>query len=281
MKRRFSPAVLVSLGAHVVVGAVIVQSLHVPSRFSWPFTREKAAAVPVERIGFLSIPRGTAPAVTGRRGGDGSPATAVPAPALVAPTVTPDRIPPAPAAAAAAPVTGTGPLVGGGGPTRGVRPTYTGPQVWATPGRILVAPRTTAQVIDDAIRADVGRITDSVLALGPRRNPTDWTVERNGRKWGIDQEFIRLGPVSIPTPILALLPINAQANPITMARERQINYMQRDIAFHAQRSINENEFKTAVRNLRLRKERERAQQQQQQQKEREPEAPARDGSGTN
>ena len=277
MKQRFSPAVLVSLAMHVVVGTVIVQSLLVPTRFTSLFTRERRAPVPVERIGFVSIPRGTGPAVAGRRGGDGSPVTAVPAPALIAPSVIPDRIPTAPAASAAAPVTGTGPLVGGGGPTRGVRPSYTGPEVWATPGRILTAPRTTAQVIDDAIRADIGAITDSVLALGSRRDPTDWTVERNGRKWGIDQRAIRLGPVSIPTALLALLPINAQANPITTQRERQINYMQRDIAFHAQRALNENEFKTAVRNLRLRKERERAEQQ----KEREPEAPARDGSGTN
>jgi hypothetical protein len=276
VKRPFSPAVLVSLAAHVVVGAVIVQSLLVPTRFSSLFTREKRAPVVAERIGFLALPRGTGPAVAGRRGGDGSPATAVPAPALVAPTVVPEGIPPAPAADSGAPVMGTGPLVGGGGPTRGVRPSYTGPEVWAEPGRILVAPRTTAEVVGDAIRADVGRITDSVVALGPRRDPTDWTIERNGRKWGIDQEFIRLGPVSIPTPILALLPINAQANPITMARERQLNYMHRDIAFHAQRAINENEFKTAVRNLRLRKERERAQQ-----KEREPEAPARDESEQN
>lgn len=279
MKRRLSPAVLVSLSVHMVVGTVIVQSLLVPTPFSSLFTRERRAPVPIERIGFVSIPSGTGPAVAGRRGGDGGPVTAVPAPALVAPSVTPDRIPPAPAAGAA-PVIGTGPLVGGGGPTRGVRPSYTGPEVWATPGRILSAPRTTAQVIDDAIRADIGRLTDSVLALGPRRDPTDWTIERNGRKWGIDQRAIRLGPVSIPTAVLALLPINAQANPITSQRERQINYMQRDIAFHAQRSINENEFKTAVRNLRLRKERERAQQQEQQ-KEREPEAPARDGSGAN
>ncbi len=273
MKRRFPSAVLVSLAAHIVVGAVIVQSLSVPTRLSTLFTREKRAPVVAERIGFLSLPRGPGPAVAGRRGGDGSPATAAPAPALVAPTAVPDRVPPAPAATAAAPVTGTGPLVGGGGPTRGVRPSYTGPQVWAPPGRILSAPRSTAEVIADAIRADVGRITDSVVALGPRRDPTDWTVERNGRKWGIDQRAIRLGPVSIPTALLALLPINAQANPITSQRERQIDYMRRDIAFQAQRAINENEFKTAVRNLRLRKERERAQQ-----KEREPEAPARDES---
>lgn len=277
MKRRFSPAVLVSLAAHAVVGAVIVQSLLIPTPFSRLLTREKRAPVPAERIGFLSIPRSAGPAVIGRRGGDGSPVSSAPAPALVAPAVVPDRIPPAPVTTAANPVTGTGPLVGGGGPTRGVRPSFTGPRVWAPPGRrILSAPRTTAQVIDDAIRADVGRITDSVVALGPQRNPTDWTIERKGQKWGIDERAIRLGPVSIPTAVLALLPINAQANPITMARERQLNYMHRDIAFHAQRAINENEFKTAVRNLRLRKERERTEQ-----KEREPEAPAQDGSGRN
>ncbi|HUR92257.1 MAG TPA: hypothetical protein VMY38_06255 [Gemmatimonadaceae bacterium] len=272
MKRRFSPAVLVSLAAHAVVGVIIVQSLLVPRLF----TSEKVAVAPAERIGFLSIPRGEGPEVVGRRGGDGSPASAAPAPALVAPTAVPDRLPAVPAATVTAPVTGTGPLVGGGGPTRGVRPSFTGPRVWAPPGPIMTAPRTTAQVIDDAIRRDVAQITDSVVALGPRRDPTDWTVERNGRKWGIDQKAIRLGPVSIPTALLALLPINAQANPVTMARERQLNYMHRDIAFHAQRAINENQFRDAVRNLRVRKERERAEQ-----KEREPVAPAQDGSGTN
>ncbi|MGI8618305.1 MAG: hypothetical protein ACR2L6_04345 [Gemmatimonadaceae bacterium] len=274
MKRRFSPAVLVSLAAHAVVGAVIVQSLLIPTPLSRLFTREKEASVPAERIGFLSIPRGTGPAVAGRSGGDGSPVSPAPAPALVAPSAVPDGLPAAPASPSAAPVTGTGPLVGGGGPTRGVRPSYTGPRVWAAPrARLLSAPRTTREVIDDAIRADIGRITDSVMALGPRRAPTDWTIERNGQKWGVDEKFIRLGPVSIPTAVLALLPINAQANPVTMQRERQLNYMNRDIAFHAQRAINENEFKTAVRNLRLRKERERAEQ-----KEREPVAPAQDGS---
>ena len=272
MKRRFSPAVLVSLAAHAVAGLVIVQSLLVPRLF----TREKDTALPAERIGFLSIPRGAGPGVAGRRGGDGTPAAAVSAPAIVAPSVVPDRLPPIPSATAAAPVTGTGPLVGGGGPTRGVRPSFTGPRVWAPPKPIMTAPRTTAQVIDDAIRRDIGRITDSVVALGPRRDPTDWTVERGGRKWGIDQEAIRLGPVSIPTALLALLPINAQANPITMARERQLNYMHRDIAFHAQRAINENQFRDAVRNLRIRKDRERAEQ-----KEREPVAPAPNSSETN
>lgn len=276
MKRRFSPAFLVSLAGHVLVGLVIIQVLLVPNPLSRMLTRQRSVAVPAERIGFLSIPRGSGPVVSGRRGGDGTPVSSVPAPALVAPSVVPDRIRPVAAAGPAVPAAGTGPLVGGGGPTRGVRPSFTGPRVWAPPGKILSAPRTTAEVIDDAIRADVGRVTDSVLALGPRRAPGDWTVERNGRKWGIDQRAIRLGPVSIPTAVLALLPINAQANPITGQRERQFNRMHGEIAFHAQRAINENQFKEAVRNLRIRNERERAQQ-----KEREPSAPAPEGSRTN
>ena len=276
MKRRFSPAFLVSLAGHVLVGLVIIQVLLVPNPLSRLLTRQKSTAIPAERIGFLAIPRGSGPAVSGRRGGDGAPVSSVPAPALSAPSVVPDRIPPVAAASAPAPVMGAGPLVGGGGPTRGVRPSFTSPRVWAPPGKILSAPRTTVEVIDDAIRADVGRVTDSVLALGPRRAPGDWTVERNGRKWGIDQRAIRLGPVSIPTAVLALLPINAQANPITGQRERQFNRMHAEIAFHAQRAINENQFKDAVRNLRLRNERERAQQ-----KEREPSAPAPESSRTN
>jgi len=277
VKRRLSPAVLVSLAAHTVVGLVIIQSLLIPTSLSRVFTREKQAAVPAERIGFLSIPRGAGPAVAGRRGGDGTPVSAAPAPALVAPDQIPVGIPPVVPSTATAPSAGTGPLVGGGGPTRGVRPSYTGPRVWAPPGRVLTAPRTVAETIDDAIRADVGRITDSLVAAAPRRAPGDWTVERKGQKWGIDQRAIRLGPVSIPTALLALLPINAQANPITEQRERQLGRMHADIAFHAQRAINENEFKDAVRNLRLRKERQRATEQ----KEREPVAPAQDGSGTN
>ncbi len=277
MKRRFSPALLVSLAVHTVVGLVIAQTLLIPTPLGRMLSRQKQVAIPAERISFLSIPRGNEPAVSGRSGGDGTPASSSPAPPLAAPLVVPDGIPPVVTPDRATPAAGSGPLISGGGPMRGVRPSFTDPRVWAPPGRILSVPKSTAQVIDEAIRADVGRITDSLMALGHRRAPGDWTIERDGRKWGIDQRAIRLGPVSIPTAVLALLPINIQANPVTGQRERQLNYMHSDIAFHAQRAINEDEFKNAVRNLRLRKERERASQQ----KEREPKAPAPEASPGN
>jgi hypothetical protein len=99
---------------------------------------------------------------------------------------------------------------------------------------------------------------DSVGKAAERRDPTDWTVEKGGYKWGIDRRAIRLGPVSIPTALLALLPLNLQGNPITMDRDRAYAAMHRDISWHAQQGINEADFVKAVRSIRERKERERA-----------------------
>ena len=42
--------------------------------------------------------------------------------------------------------------------------------------------------------------------------PGDWTTEKDGKKYGIDQQRIYIGDVSIPTSILALLPVNRGRN---------------------------------------------------------------------
>jgi len=91
-----------------------------------------------------------------------------------------------------------------------------------------------------------------------QRDPTDWTIQKGGQKWGIDRKAIRLGPVSIPTALLAMLPLNIQGNPQTMERDRAYAAMHRDITWHAQQAINEADFTKAVRSIRERKERERA-----------------------
>ena len=90
------------------------------------------------------------------------------------------------------------------------------------------------------------------------RDPTDWTIKKGGYKWGIDKHAIRLGPVSIPTALLAMLPLNIQGNPQTMERDRAYAAMNRDITWHAQQAINDADFMKAVRSIRERKERERA-----------------------
>jgi hypothetical protein len=98
---------------------------------------------------------------------------------------------------------------------------------------------------------------DSAAALS-EREPGDWTFKsKDGEQWGVDQKFIRLGPVSIPDAVLAVLPINHLGeNPELGQRERQLNAMRSDIMQGAQRQMNEDDFHRAVKDVRERKEKE-------------------------
>ena len=153
-------------------------------------------------------------------------------------------------------------MVGGGGPVRGVRPSYSDGRLWTPPSGVVSPPKTVAQTIDSLIADAIAPYNDSVAAAAQRRDPTDWTIEKGGYKWGIDRKAIRLGPVSIPTALLAMLPLNLQGNPTTMERDRAFATMNRDISWHAQQAINDADFMKAVRSIRERKERERAAAQQ-------------------
>jgi hypothetical protein len=137
----------------------------------------------------------------------------------------------------------------------GIEPRLADPRVWAPASP---APKTATDRLDSAVTSWVARANDSVAALanGARR-PGDWTFERGGRKYGIDSQYIHLGKVSIPTAVLALLPLNVQANP-TLAEEWKANaYMRSDIMYHAQRAVGDSILKAAAARVRARKERER------------------------
>jgi hypothetical protein len=99
---------------------------------------------------------------------------------------------------------------------------------------------------------------DSIAANRNTRDPTDWTFQKGGQKFGIDKKYIHLGPVSIPTAILALLPMNVTANPVVGDRVRTLNALNAQIMSQAQRGMNDADFQKAVRSIRERKERERA-----------------------
>lgn len=258
--RRPLSAILFSTAVHVVAIIGLAHVLAIPTRVARFFETRAREEIPVERVGFVSIRSGvSAVDVAGRSGGDDRPIVRPrEEPRLVAPASVPSGIPTPPPDVEPAPITGSGPLVGTGGPTRGVRPAFKDPRLWEEPSPVLTAPRTVRETVEDIIVGDVARISDSLAAARPKREPGDWTFERNGRKYGIDSKFIRLGPVSIPTAVLALLPVNVQANPVALDRERALNYMKADIDYHAQRAISEDEFRRNVRNLRERKERERA-----------------------
>jgi hypothetical protein len=254
-RRKVSTAFLVSLGVHVVVAIAFMRMLILNADFS---SNPKRQSVPQERVGFVRLSNPNEKPTPGKSGGDGRPEKSreirVTPPAAVPSTI------PAPKTAVTKPEDdgGTGPLVGGGGPVRGVRPNYSDGRLWTPPQPIVAPPKTVAQTIDSLIADAIAPYNDSIAAVAQQRDPTDWTIKKGGYKWGIDKRAIRLGPFSIPTAVLAMLPLNVTGNPTTMDRERSYAAMNRDINFHAQQAINDADFMKAVRSIRERKERERA-----------------------
>jgi hypothetical protein len=161
-------------------------------------------------------------------------------------------------------VGGSGAIVGTGGVTRGIRPSYDDPRVWqAPPDEIVSRPKTPQQKLDSAVYAQFRDVSDSMeaartLAEGQRK-PGDWTVKGKGGTWGVDQKSIHLGKIAIPNALLALIPSGAiRGNPTEMDRERRLAAIRQDIMLHANREISEDDFRKSVREIRQRKDRERA-----------------------
>jgi hypothetical protein len=254
-RRKPSTSFLLSLGVHVVVAIGLMRMLILNADFS---PNPKRQSVPEQRVAFVRLARPGEKPTPGKRGGDGRPEKSREI-HVTPPTSIPTTIP-APSTAVTKPAEegGTGPLVGGGGPVRGVRPSYSDGRLWKAPTQIVAPPKTVAQTIDSLIADAIAPYNDSIAAAAKGRDPTDWTIEKGGYKWGIDRRAIRLGPVSIPTALLAMLPLNITGNPTTMERDRTYAAMNRDITWHAQQAINDADFMKAVRSIRERKERERA-----------------------
>lgn len=246
--------------------------LTLPLGVSSLFERARGSETPVERIHFVATPTLAAVTNAGRSGGDGRPESkrpapprlAPPRPASVAPALVPNAVPPPapPAASPADPAAagGSGEVIGAGGPTRGVRPTYSDPRLWVPPAPYVAVPRTPAERLDSSLAARLRAHRDSMALathVPTKAERGDWTMERNGKKYGIDQKYIHLGSFQLPTAALALLPLNQTSNPIAGERARSYAYMHGDINFQAQRAMNMAEFRSAVKAIRERKERER------------------------
>ena len=267
-QRRLSGSVAASVVLHVVLGAALLRVILIPNPFTSLFG-PKDEPVQVERISFLALPQPSAPPSPGRSGGNGRPVTpnATPARPLVAPTAVPSELPPVSTAPTAPVATdpGTGPLIGRGGPVKGIEPSYSDPRVWVPAAPVVSAPKSADARMDSVVTNNIEFARDSmaVNTYSPNKfERGDWTVEKNGRRYGIDQSAIRLGKVSIPTALLALLPFNANmmGNPIAAERDRAMASLRAEILVQSQRAMNEEEFRKAVRSLRERKERERQQQ---------------------
>lgn len=264
IRGRSRGSLAVSIGIHLAVAIALLNIV-----FRYPigrFVEERPSPSAPERLRYVRVapaPSAGGDSTAGPRASTGPVATR----RLRAPTRVPVGIPePAPATAAAAP--GVEDRAGGAGrpgdvtPGTGVQPAYD-PRLWPQPGPFTPLPKTMAERTDSAVKAAFGVYADSVRVAEANqgRAPGDWTLkDKNGRKWGWDPSGIRLGKVTIPQAVLALLPLNVQQNPMynDPVIRREVAYRSGDIAFHANRAVSDDEFRRAVKRIRERKDRERA-----------------------
>jgi hypothetical protein len=267
-RRRSGAPLAVSLAVNGVVLALFFRAATLGVDWSDMWRPDRSAEVRPERIGFVQLPppRRRSPAATVETAARVRPPRAAgPRPPVVAPTTVPSALPPGDAPAGEA-TGGSGDIVGGGGATEGIRPSYADPRLWTRPGAVATAPRTAKERVDSVIADRLTPVRDSMLAAQAladgQRKPGDWTMNGPGGTWGMDQKNIHLGKVKIPNAVLALLSGNLQknlrGNPTELANDRRLSDIRADLLQHANREMSEDEFKQAVKAIRQRKDRERA-----------------------
>lgn len=268
-----TPAILIAVGVHVVAAFVLLKAITVSTGWRIPLLSNDARE---QRVTFIQAKPSTRPrtaeAATPSRGGarrdmaaDAQAAPAVAAPRLVAPSDSGYGRVLSPAEAA---VVGVKP----GGDVR----------LWTMADlRTLRRDVEEGRTVEDGIFSGRGNIRamDSIIAFalvaakdsldslavinGTGALIADWTrTDKNGRKWGVDAQGIRLGRVTIPSALLGLLPMGAQqamsGNRTVVERNRQLALAQQDIARFRQSGPGNDQFKMLVDELRERRDRERA-----------------------
>lgn len=111
------------------------------------------------------------------------------------------------------------------------------------------------QVADSLVAVMVQQYLEA-LALeraNPANRPPSWTTMIGGKKVGVDGQWIYIGPIKLPTALLALLPINLQGNPTQAEMNKRLNAMREDLFFAARRAATLEEFKKNVAELRKQK----------------------------
>jgi len=111
--------------------------------------------------------------------------------------------------------------------------------------------KTDQQLTDSAVAAMIQTYFDAMaaeVALHPQTLPS-WTTKIGGKTVGLDSKWIYLGPIKIPTALLALLPINLQGNMSNYQYNQQLQSMRSDLFDAARRAANYDDFKKAVKDL--------------------------------
>jgi hypothetical protein len=267
-RERSRVAVVVSVALHVVAIAFLATAITLPMIM---FTRPEAVPRNTqERVTFMVAPADEMqlprPETT-RRPAQPPTAAREPERPIVSP-VTPPVTPPVTQVPVPTTVPNTLPghgtdsaMIGyGGRPIPGLTPGRTDPRLLG----ILALPTPDAPMqlqrisLDSAVASWVATSWDSVArAQGSARNPLDWTVERNGKKYGVDPGFIYFGKFKVPTALLAAIPLKVQANPTAVERNRALDVMRADIMYQAMRATTEEDFKSRIQAIKERVDKQR------------------------
>ena len=148
-----------------------------------------------------------------------------------------------------------------------IKPSFGSGLVWAQPMPMtprelaaLLTGKSERQLTDSTVFAITQHFLEAVAEAEAQRQQSgkpDWTTTIGGQPVGLDERWIYLGPIKLPSALLALLPINTMANPTEVAAARKRNSMREDILTAGWRAANLNDMKKAVRALREEKERDR------------------------
>jgi hypothetical protein len=136
-----------------------------------------------------------------------------------------------------------------------VTPSYNDPRIWNTPSGFTPPAPTRAEELQEYLARGIQQHLDSLNALPKERDPRDWTKEIGGQKYGMDSKWVYVGPVKVPSFLLAALPMKAQANPTVTDRNRRINEMSSEI--EERRSL-ELDSRDEIRRINERMDRQRA-----------------------
>lgn len=273
-------AVAIAVGVHVLVGGVLVQALTFGHGISDWLDFGDSRTATQERLTYVTpaTPKLPERRAVVQRSREPASTPAAPLSRLAPPsgsaTATPSAAPAARDTGSGAPANGIGAIDPN---LRGVRPGYNDERVWRGPvggggaGGSALSNGDRADKLDSIMAGMLTAARDSLDSLNRAygrgqygRQGGDWTkTDKNGNKWGWDQQGIRLGKVMIPNALLALLPLNAataagmSANPSGMANAARINAGRADIMRMSDRGMGEAEFKRIVKEMDKRRDAER------------------------
>lgn len=257
-KRRASKASIgVSIVVHLIVIAMIMSiTFRYPLSAIFGLDRDKQ---PTERVQYVRVQPKPVEQVGNGSNTKEKPKKAVKPAQLLAPSVIPTAIPPIPPPSVSmGAISGTGTGSGGApaGAATGVEPTLPDSRIDLRPSSLRL-PMSLAEKNDSAVKAIYMAYREAEIEseVNRGRSPRDWTMERNGQKFGLDSQYIYLGKFKVPSAILAALPFNyGGVDGSRIIQARNADWIRQDIQSHST-GMSEDDFRAAVKRIRERNDR--------------------------